>query len=51
MKRSSSSSYEPGETSYISSPLHDDDDDDDDFSETPKSPETHNVKSDNEGTT
>ena len=46
MKRSSSSSYEPGETSYISSPLHDDDDDD--FSETPKSPETHIVISDYE---
>ncbi|GJY45792.1 FAR1-related sequence 5-like protein [Tanacetum coccineum] len=48
MKQSSSSLSSSYESSYISSPLHDDDDDD--LSETPKTPETHSVKSDDEGT-
>ncbi|GKA55025.1 FAR-RED impaired response 1-like protein [Tanacetum coccineum] len=41
------SSYESNESSYTSSPLHDDDDD---LSETPKTPETYSVKSDDEVT-
>ncbi|GJY41803.1 hypothetical protein Tco_0429073 [Tanacetum coccineum] len=48
MQRSSSitSSYESDELSYTSSPLHDDAY----FSETPKTPETHSVRYDDEET-